>query len=134
MHRQQVLPQILQMDTYNHLLSKILIWHYNFIFEALYTVRPKPTPVAKPSHADAAATNANTGNIVSLLSYYKLYNYSFNTKFSFLFIDNLTFYNKTNSLHSQYKPITEKLFIKITRTHPNITSIRISLIGYIMII
>ena len=63
-------------------------------------MRPKPTPVAKPSHADAAATNANTGNIVSLLSYYKLYNYSFNTKFSFLFIDNLAFYNDTNNLHS----------------------------------
>ena len=100
MHRQQVLSQILQMDTYNHLLSKILIWHYNFIFEALYTVRPKPTPVAKPSHVDAAATSANTGNIISLLSYYKLYNYSFNTKFSFLFIDNLAFYNDTNNLHS----------------------------------
>ena len=63
-------------------------------------MRPNPTPVTKPSHADAAATNANTGNIVSLLSYYELYNYSFNTKFSFLFIDNLTFYNKTNNLHS----------------------------------
>ena len=134
MHRQQVLPQILQMDTYNHLLSKILIWHYNFIFEALYTVRPKPTPVAKPSHADAAATNANTGNIVSLLSYYELYNYSFNTKFLLIFINNLTFYNNTNILHSQYKPIIENLFIKITRTHPTITLIRISLIGYIMII
>ena len=97
-------------------------------------MRPNPTPVTKPSHSDVAATNANTGNIVSLLSYYKLYNYSFNTKFSFLFIDNLTFYNKTNSLHSQYKPITEKLFIKITRTHPNITSIKITLIGYNMII
>ena len=97
-------------------------------------MRPKATPVAKPSHVDAAATSANTGNIISLLSYYKLYNYSFNTKFSFLFIDNLTFYNKTNSLHSQYKPITEKLFIKITRTHPTITLIRISLIGYNIII
>ena len=62
-------------------------------------MRPNPTPVAKPSHADAA-TNANTGNIVSLLSYYKFYNYSFNTKFSFLFIDNLAFYNDTNNLHS----------------------------------
>ena len=97
-------------------------------------MRPKPTPVAKPSHADAAATNANTGNILSLLSYYKFYNYSFNTKFSFLFIDNLTFYNNTNILHSQYKPIMENLFIKITRTHPTITLSRISLIGYIMII
>ena len=97
-------------------------------------MRPKATPVAKPSHVDAAATSANTGNIISLLSYYKLYNYSFNTKFSFLFIDNLTFYNKTNSLHSQYKPITEKLFIKITRIHPNITSIKITLIGYNIII
>ena len=81
-------------------------------------MRPKPTPVAKPSHADAAATSANTGNIVSLLSYYKLYNYSFNTKFSFLFIGNLTFYNTTNNFHSQYKPITEKLFIKITKAKP----------------
>ena len=64
-------------------------------------MRPKPTPVAKPSHVDAAATSANTGNIVSLLSYYKLYNYSFNTKFSFLFIDNLTFYNHTTTyIHS----------------------------------
>ena len=63
-------------------------------------MRPKPTPVAKPSHADAAATNANTGNIVSLLSYYEFYNYSFYTKFSLLFIDNLTFYNKTINLHS----------------------------------
>ena len=64
-------------------------------------MRPNPTPVAKPSHADAAATNANTGNIVSLLSYYKFYNYSFNTKFSFLFIDNLTFYNDTTTyIHS----------------------------------
>ena len=97
-------------------------------------MRPKPTPVAKPSHADAAATNANTGNIVSLLSYYKIYKYSFNTKFSFLFIGNLTLYNDTNNLHSQYKPITENLFIKITGTHPSITSIVISLIGYIMII
>ena len=97
-------------------------------------MRPKPTPVAKPSHADAAATNANTGNIVSLLPYYKFYNYSFNTKFSFLFINNLTFYNNTNNLHSQYIPITENLFIKITRTHPNITSIKITLIGYNMII
>ena len=63
-------------------------------------MRPKLTPVAKPSHADAAATNANTGNIVSLLSYYKFYNYSFNTKFSFRFINNLTFYNNLNNLHS----------------------------------
>ena len=64
-------------------------------------MRPNPTPVTKPSHADAAATNANTGNIVSLLSYYKFYNYSFNTKFSFLFIDNLTFYNDTTTyIHS----------------------------------
>ena len=97
-------------------------------------MRPKPTPVAKPSHADAAATSANTGNIVPLLSYYKFYNYSFNTKFSFLFIDNLTFYNDTNNLHSQYIPITENLFIKKTRIHPNITSIKITLIGYNMII
>ena len=97
-------------------------------------MRPKATPVAKPSHADAAATNANTGNIVSLLSYYKIYNYSFNAKFSFLFINNLTFYNNTNILHSQYKPIIENLFIKITKTPPTITLIRISLIGYIMII
>ena len=97
-------------------------------------MRPKATPVAKPSHVDAAATSANTGNIISLLSYYKLYNYSFNTKFSFLFIGNLTLYNDTNNLHSQYKPITEKLFIKITRIHPNITSIKITLIGYNIII
>ena len=61
-------------------------------------MRPKPTPVAKPSHADAAATNANTGNIVSLLSYYKFYNYSFNTKFLLLFMNNLTFYNNTKKL------------------------------------
>ena len=97
-------------------------------------MRPNPTPVAKPSHVDAAATSANTGNIVSLLSNYKFYNYSFNAKFSFLFIDNLSFYNKTNNLHSQYKPITENLFIKITRIYPNITSIKITLIGYNMII
>ena len=101
MHMQQVLPQILQMDTYNHLLS-----FYNtditlyFYFVALYTVRPKATPVAKPSHVDAAATSANTGNIVSLLSYYKFYNYSFNTKFLLIIINSLTFYNNTNILHS----------------------------------
>ena len=97
-------------------------------------MRPKATPVAKPSHVDAAATSANTGNIISLLSYYELYNYSLNTKFLLIFINNLTFYNDTNNLHSQYIPITENLFIKITRTHPNITSIKITLIDYNIII
>ena len=69
-----------------------------------------------------------------LLSQTFIYHYNFNTKFLVFFIDNLIFYNNTNNLYSQYKPIMEDSFIKITKAKHRADQINLlGVLSYILL-
>ena len=91
----------------NHLPFTQHIHYYRRRREAPYTLSPKATPDAKPSHAIGTATKANKGNM-QIPPFFKNYlqYYNFKNPFFLMFIHNLSFYNYINH-EPQYIPVNQ---------------------------